>query len=507
MKSVKKIEFRICIIRIWLVLFLLLGQKVWAVPLSDISLKLMCDSLAGLLDSISYCNNNGNLMRGSTFNKEAWDCYESIPAKQKQNKTVRNIYYQLLSTSAWSQALTTNYSQAEYNYTRLVQELPDSAYHKRAMAYMGLSSTYGMQKMYDLSEKYALYSLHEAEQIDDTEAMFHAQSNLGDIYVETEQYAKALEKYLETRRLSVILEKHEAISTGNLALAYYHLGKKGLAEQYFIESLAMSKEEAPVVYSIILTGYCEFLIDNKEYEKARSLVMEAIKSSKYTQLDEYNVKFLRILSELEEKEHFSIKGCLWIVTLLLLVFVFCKWRSAVKKQKEVIRGVGTEMEVETPLSDSDSNGENGESLSESGNGNDMLLKTMALTEIMPQFWKIVTRIKSMAGSKSDVLKGIKEIEDILGFLTPEKLGKDFAFYVEQEAQDFYNKLKKKHPDLSILDLRLCILIKLGLNTKEIANLTNKSVRGVESGKFRLKKKLDLDTSKDIYDYLLEIEQS
>ena len=165
------------------------------------------------------------------------------------------------------------------------------------------------------------------------------------------------------------------------------------------------------------------------------------------------------------------------------------------------------MEVETPLSDSDSNGENGESLSESGNGNVMLFKTMALTEIMPQFWKIVTRIKSMAGSKSDVLKGIKEIEDILGFLTPEKLGKDFAFYVEQEAQDFYNKLKKKHPDLSILDLRLCILIKLGLNTKEIANLTNKSVRGVESGKFRLKKKLDLDTSKDIYDYLLEIEQS
>ena len=52
-----------------------------------------------------------------------------------------------------------------------------------------------------------------------------------------------------------------------------------------------------------------------------------------------------------------------------------------------------------------------------------------------------------------------------------------------------------------------VLKKLGLNTKEIANLTNKSVRGVESGKFRLKKKLDLDTSKDIYDYLLEIEQS
>lgn len=467
----------------------------------------MYDSLSGLLDSITYCNNEGDLMKGSAFNKLAWDCYESIPDGQKQSKTVRTIYYQLLSTSAWNQTLTKNYSQAEYNYTRLVQELPDSAHHRLAMAYMGLSSMYGMQKMYDLSEKYALYSLHEAEVINDIEAMFHAQSNLGDIYVETEQYGKALEKYLETRRLSVILGKHEAISTGNLALAYYRLGKKGLAEQYFIESLAMSKETAPVVYSIILAEYCEFLIDDKEYGKVRSLVIEAIKNPKYIQLDEYNVKFLRILSELEGVEQPSAGIYLWTIVLLLLVFVFWGWKAYIRKQREVVPGV--KLVMESSPSSEQKNGEeevSGVSSEPSRYGNEMLLKTMALTEIMPQFWKTITRIKSLAGSKPDVLKGIKEIEDTLSFLTPEKLGKDFSFYVEQEAQEFYNKLKKRHSDLSLSDLRLCTLIKLGLNTKEIANLTNKSVRGVESGKFRLKKKLDLDTSKDIYDYLLEVEQ-
>lgn len=489
------------------VLLLFLGQNVFAVPLTDTSLKLMYDSLAGLLDSISYCNNEGDLMKGNAFNKQAWDCYESIPAGQRQSKLMKNIYYQLLSTSAWSQTLTKNYSQAEYNYTKLVQELPDSAHHRLAMAYMGLSSMYGMQKMYDLSEKYAQQSLYEAELINDIEAMFHAQSNLGDIYVETEQYGKALEKYLETRRLSVILEKHEAISTGNLALAYYRLGKKGLAEQYFIESLTMSKEEAPIVYSIILTGYCEFLIDNKAYEKARLLVMEAIKSSKYTQLDEYNVKFLRILSELEEASRFSVSVYVWIIVLLLLAFVFFKWGMAVRKYKRVVMYNAGKSGLEAEVSSLNELGEeNTQSLPESCNGNDMLLKTMALEEKMPKFWKIVARIKSMAGSKPDVLRGVKEIEDVFSFLTPEKLGKDLTFYVEQESQDFYNKLKKRHPDLSLLDLRLCTLIKLGLNTKEIANLTNKSVRGVESGKFRLKKKLDLDTSKDIYDYLLEVEQ-
>ncbi|WP_455587641.1 tetratricopeptide repeat protein [Bacteroides sp.] len=485
-------------------LFLLWGQTVLAV-LSDDSLKLMCDSLIGLLDSVTYYNNNGDLMRGNTFNAQAWQCYESIPLKQKGHKSIRRVYYRLLSISAWNETLRKNFSQAEYNYTKLIQELPENEHHELAMAYMGLSSIYGLQKVFDLSEKYALLSLHEAEIINDTEAIFHAQSNLGDIYIETGEYGKAMEKYLETRRLSVILEKHEAISTGNLALAYYRLGKKGLAEQYFIESLAMAKENAPMAYSIILTGYCELLIDNKSYKKARSLIMEAIKNSKYIQMDEYNIKFLQILSELEEAEQSSIGAGCWtiILLLLLLAFVSLKWRMAVKKQKEIMQNAGTGVEL-TPSSEPD--GGNAEPLPESYDGNEMLLKTMALTEIMPQFWKIITRIKSMAASKTDVLKGIKEIEDVLGFLTPEKLGKDFPFYVEQETQDFYNKLKKIHPDLSLSDLRLCTLIKMGLNTKEIANLTNKSVRGVESGKFRLKKKLNLDTSKDIYDYLLEIEQ-
>lgn len=64
MKSGKKNDFRIYIIRICLVLFLLFGQKVWAASLSDVSLKLICDSLVGLLDSISACKDNGDLMKG-----------------------------------------------------------------------------------------------------------------------------------------------------------------------------------------------------------------------------------------------------------------------------------------------------------------------------------------------------------------------------------------------------------------------------------------------------------
>ena len=131
MRLLKGIEFLVFVRKVLFILFLLLGQNIFAVSPTDTSFKLMYDSLAGLLDSITYCNNEGDLMKGSAFNKQAWDCYESMPAGQKKSKLVRNIYYQLLSTSAWSQTLTKNYSQAEYNYTRLVQELPDSRSEER----------------------------------------------------------------------------------------------------------------------------------------------------------------------------------------------------------------------------------------------------------------------------------------------------------------------------------------------------------------------------------------
>lgn len=81
-----------------------------------------------------------------------------------------------------------------------------------------------------------------------------------------------------------------------------------------------------------------------------------------------------------------------------------------------------------------------------------------------------------------------------------------AYYIEQSNTGFYDKLKNNFPQLSLTDLRLCTLIKMGMNTKEIASITNKSVRGIESAKFRLRKKMNIEGNKDIYDYLLELEK-
>lgn len=70
---------------------------------------------------------------------------------------------------------------------------------------------------------------------------------------------------------------------------------------------------------------------------------------------------------------------------------------------------------------------------------------------------------------------------------------------------FFRTLHEKYPDLTSNDLRLCALLRLNLNTKEIASFTRLSVRGVEGARYRLRKKLGIPTDKSLTDFLIEIE--
>ncbi len=57
--------------------------------------------------------------------------------------------------------------------------------------------------------------------------------------------------------------------------------------------------------------------------------------------------------------------------------------------------------------------------------------------------------------------------------------------------DFFKKLRNEYPKLSMAEAKLCMLLKMKLSTKEIANNLNLSVRGVETRRYRLRKKLQL----------------
>ena len=64
-------------------------------------------------------------------------------------------------------------------------------------------------------------------------------------------------------------------------------------------------------------------------------------------------------------------------------------------------------------------------------------------------------------------------------------------------------LRDKHPELSNNERMMCAYLKMGLSSKEIAPLLNISVRGVETIRYRLRKKLGLDEKDSLMTFLAQ----
>ncbi|MBL7977935.1 MAG: hypothetical protein JNN12_06305 [Bacteroidetes Order II. Incertae sedis bacterium] len=94
---------------------------------------------------------------------------------------------------------------------------------------------------------------------------------------------------------------------------------------------------------------------------------------------------------------------------------------------------------------------------------------------------------------------------VIKLIDAEVRGEDFwerfnAFFEETNSA-FAQELRRKHPDLSANDLRICSLMLINVNTKEMASILNISPKGVEKSRYRLKKKLGLTPEEDLTLYL------
>ena len=80
----------------------------------------------------------------------------------------------------------------------------------------------------------------------------------------------------------------------------------------------------------------------------------------------------------------------------------------------------------------------------------------------------------------------------------------FSMHFDKVHSDFLVAVKNKYPTLSANELKLCAYLRMNLSTKEIAQLMNISVRGVEISRYRLRKKLNIPTEMNLFNFLMEV---
>lgn len=125
--------------------------------------------------------------------------------------------------------------------------------------------------------------------------------------------------------------------------------------------------------------------------------------------------------------------------------------------------------------------------------------------------ELLTKIKAELAhvmKVSDNPQAISELKKMMKSLgeddNMDKEWENFTKHFDKVHSDFVVSLKEKHPSITNNEIKLCAYLRMNLSTKEIAQLMNISVRGVEISRYRLRKKVGIGTETNLFDYLLQL---
>ncbi|MBD5357876.1 MAG: hypothetical protein HDR88_12860 [Bacteroides sp.] len=133
-----------------------------------------------------------------------------------------------------------------------------------------------------------------------------------------------------------------------------------------------------------------------------------------------------------------------------------------------------------------------------------------LASLSLQMLNLSRQRKQLEKSIGNKLTGDKEklsdVKEFLkGFASQESALENFRHYFDKVHNGFFTSLGRQHPELTPGETQICAYILLNLSTREIAEMTNRSPRTVETIKYNISKKLPLNEGQTVRAYLLTID--
>lgn len=131
--------------------------------------------------------------------------------------------------------------------------------------------------------------------------------------------------------------------------------------------------------------------------------------------------------------------------------------------------------------------------------------TMELVEKNKMLLMVKDKLKNIQSEKDiNTRNGIirQMLKSIDRDLNNKEQWKIFEENFDEVHEDFLNRFKEKHPNITAKDMRLCAFLRMNLSSKEIAPLLSISIRSVEISRYRLRKKIDLPHDVNLTDYIV-----
>lgn len=396
----------------------------------------------------------------------------------------------------------------------------------------------------DLALNYHQKVLDIYLQLEDKDNIAYANNSLGLVYSMKEEFGKALSFYSQS--LTIARENNlvgrEAAALSNLGMTYTSLKSYDLALSHLQEALELRKGKSSVLRTAevlnqmgrvhLLTN--EFTLAEGCLDSARTLISKSTSNtSKEKLMDNYEFRTelystkgdykkafeafneysnirnivlsdektnrlseMRLLYETEKKENEIAllearkkEDRRWLITsivgfILLLIISYLSYsRLKNKNLKERLEREKLKDKLD--------------------------FKNNELTTFALHIAQRNELLNKFVASLADIQKGANDTTTLeLKMLTRQieqsrlvnKDLEDFHLNVENEHKDFFYNLTKQYPTLTENEKRLSAQLRLNLSNKDIAALNNISNKSVEMARYRLRKKLELDSKVNLSEF-------
>ena len=221
-----------------------------------------------------------------------------------------------------------------------------------------------------------------------------------------------------------------------------------------------------------------------------SLVNESVKKEAFELKEKYE-------SEKKEKEIVTLSKkqlnyqyfiSILIVCVLLLLVILQGWRNkhklvSLEKQKQELNRKYLKDVIENKEKE-------------------LTSQVTLLAQMQQQVDELILKTSKILSDNSTEQVKLKKIESLLKTDPIHTLKNDFDVRLTSNNEDFFSLLLHKYPDLSPAELKLCAYLRLNPSTKDLALITNRSMRTIESTRTNIRKKMNLTSQENLVTHLL-----
>jgi DNA-binding CsgD family transcriptional regulator len=432
----------------------------------------------------------------------------------KQAKIGRGKCLQLISTIYSRQKKYARAVAMSREVVQLLQSEKDPS-GTLGLAYSSLGTLYLLQQK-DSAAYFFGMALQDFKKNNNVAYLPNAYLKIGELYFKKDNKQQSAIHFNKAKHIADSTQNRQAQVSSLLAIGNWHqkYGQDQTAENQYQSARKIAATLSDKSFEIKAIEALVVFLDKKgNFEHASRLQKELldIKDRFYSLEREQIAKSLEVQFEIsekdrqlalvsKEKEVSRLTNILLAICLLVLAVVFSIGYFFLKRlnhrDKQLLRAKEALVEAL----------EKQKILKEEQFQNDLEHKESQLSAITLQMLQkndLIGEIKSTI-EKETHLSEQQMLKMVNKYFAQNDSWNDFDLYFESVNKNFYTRLKQSYPDISANDLKICALIKLNLSIKEMASILNISPDSVKTARYRLRKKLQLNTEENLTDFILSI---